>query len=104
MGEFMGCMIVLNIIAGILGLFFGYEIKVKKKIGLISDYKNKHIVNKDGYLNWVGSVEFIMGILMLVVALGTIITKLNAVIVIADIVLGIIFVAMHLIGDEKYSK
>lgn len=97
-------MVVLNIIAGILGLFFGYEIKVKKKVGLIGDYKNKHIINEKAYLNWVGSVELIVGILMLVVALGTIITKLNAVIVIADIVLGIVFVVMHLIADGKYSK
>ncbi len=77
---------------------------MKRKVGFIGDYKNKHIVNEKAYLDLVGSVEFIIGILMLVVAIGIITTKLKAIIVIADIILGIIFVAMHLIAEGKYSK
>lgn len=103
MGEFMGFMVMLNIIAGILSVYFGYEIRVNRKLDFISDYKNKHIVNQNAYLNWVGTSELTFGILMLAVALGTIISKSNLFIVIADVILAVIFVASLLIGDGKYS-
>lgn len=104
MGEFMGFMVMLNIIAGILSVYFGYEIKVNRKLGFISDYKNKHIVNQNAYLNWVGASELTFGALMLGVALGTIISKSNVFIVIADVILAVSFVASLLIGEGKYSE
>ncbi len=104
MGEFMGFMVMLNIIAGILSVYFGYEIKVNRKLGFISDYKNKHIVNQNAYLNWIGTSELIFGILMLVVALVTIISKSNFFIVVVDAILAVIFVGSLLIGDGKYSE
>ena len=104
MGEFMGFMIMLNIVAGILSVYFGYEIRVNKKLGFIGDYKNKHIVNQNAYLNWVGTSELIFGILMLFVALGTIISKSNLFIVIVDAILAVIFVASLLIGEGRYNK
>ncbi|MDO4535681.1 MAG: hypothetical protein Q4B63_07735 [Clostridium perfringens] len=100
----MGFMVMLNIIAGILSVYFGYEIRFNRKLGFINDYKNKHIVNKNAYLNWVGTSELVFGVLMLVVALGTIISKSNLFIVITDIMLAVIFGCSLLIGDGKYSR
>ena len=100
----MGFMVMLDIVAGILSVYFGYETKFNKRLDFVSDYKNKHIANQDAYLNWVGALELVFGILMLLVVLSTIIIRSNLFIVTMDVILAVAFVSLLLIGEGKYSE
>lgn len=94
----------ISFLAGVLLIVFGYLIKFKKKINLINDYKVKNIKDEEGYINWVGKTELIIGVLVtLFTSTGFIFNKVIELVVLNTvlIILLIIFLTM---GDKKYKS
>lgn len=94
----------ISFLAGVLLIVFGYLIKFKKKTNLINDYKVKNIKDEEGYINWVGKTELIIGVLVtLFTSTGFIFNKVIELVVLNTvlIILLIIFLTM---GDKKYKN
>lgn len=98
---------LLYIISGVVGIsliIIGYLIKYKKKTSLINDYKIKNIKNEEGYINWVGKTELIIGVLITLLTItGFIFNKVMGVVVLNTILI-ILLIILLTIGDKKYKK
>ena len=95
---------LLYIISGVVGIsliIIGYLIKYKKKTSLINDYKIK---NEEGYINWVGKTELIIGVLITLLTItGFIFNKVMGVVVLNTILI-ILLIILLTMGDKKYKK
>lgn len=95
------------IISGVVGIsliIIGYLIKYKKKTSLINDYKIKNIKNEEGYINWVGKTELIIGVLITLLTItGFIFNKVMGVVVLNTILI-ILLIILLTMGDKKYKK
>ncbi|MDU4890386.1 MAG: hypothetical protein E6344_10795 [Clostridium sp.] len=98
---------LLYIISGVVGIsliIIGYLIKYKKKTSLINDYKIKNIKNEEGYINWVGKTELIIGVLITLLTItGFIFNKVMGVVVLNTILI-ILLIILLTMGDKKYKK
>lgn len=98
---------LLYIISGVVGIsliIIGYLIKYKKKTSLINDYKIKNIKNEEGYINWVGKTELIIGVLITLLTItGFIFNKVMGVVVLNTILI-ILLIILLTMGDKKYEK
>ena len=94
----------ISALIGILLVIFGYQIKFKRKTGLINDYKIKNIKNEAGYTNWVGKTELIIGVLVTLFTItGFIFNKVIGVVVLNTILI-ILLIILLIMGDKKYKK
>ncbi|MBY0755324.1 DUF3784 domain-containing protein [Clostridium sardiniense] len=100
----MNFFIVLNLIVGALAIFFGYKIKFKKRSIFINDYKIKNIIDEKSYLNWIGLVLLAFGLLIIVIALVTFLSKSVLIAAIIDTILIVALIILLIYGDKKYSK
>lgn len=100
----MNFFIVLNLIVGALAVFFGYKIKFKKRSRFINDYKIKNIIDEKSYLNWIGLVLLAFGLLIIVIALVTFLSKSVLIVAIIDTILIVALIILLIYGDKKYRK
>jgi hypothetical protein len=104
--RFMNFLIGINFVLGLACIFLGYQIKFKHRIKLINGYKNKNknLINKNLYTNWIGASELVVGFLILVTAFITISIRSVAFISVTDITLIGILILLIMDGEKKYSK
>ena len=100
----MNLLIGINFILGLACIFLGYQIKFKKRIEFINNYKSKHLVDRDSYTSWIGASELVVGFLILVTAGITISIKSAAFMGVTDVVLIVILILLLIDGEKKYSK
>lgn len=89
---------------GILLVIFGYQIKFKRKTGLINDYKIKNIKDEVGYTNWIGKSELIIGLVIIILSIVAGVFNKAVELVVLDVVLIITLIVLLISGDRKYRK
>lgn len=96
---------VLNLLVGTLCIFYGYMIKFKKKTNFINGYDGKKIKNPSSYLNLIGSLEIIIGILMILsIVFFAFFIESVLIMAVIDFILIITLVTSLILADIKYSK
>lgn len=94
----------ISALIGILLVIFGYQIKFKRKTGLINDYKIKNIKDELGYTNWIGKSELIIGLVIIILSIVTGMLNRAMELVVLDIVLIITLIVLLISGDRKYRE
>lgn len=94
----------ISALIGILLVIFGYQIKFKRKTGLINDYKIKNIKDELGYTNWIGKSELIIGLVIIILSIVTGMLNRTMELVVLDIVLIITLIVLLISGDRKYRE
>lgn len=94
----------ISALVGILLVIFGYQIKFKRKTGLINDYKIKNIKDELGYTNWIGKSELIIGLVIIILSIVTGMLNRAMELVVLDIVLIITLIVLLISGDRKYRE
>lgn len=94
----------VHILGGAFLIYLGYQVKVKKDLNLITNYRKKNIKNESGYAKWIGNSEMIAGVAVIVAALVSYFAKNRTIISAADWILVVALITCLLIGDKKYKK
>jgi len=92
------------IFIGVLLIGFGYKIKFEGKTHLINNYNNKKLKDKKAYANWIGSIELIIGIMMVILGLMGFIIRSVKIIMSLHLGLTIILIILLIVGEIRYSK
>ncbi|AYE33944.1 DUF3784 domain-containing protein [Clostridium septicum] len=97
-------MYVFHILVGVFLIYLGYQVKIKKDLNLITNYRKKNIKNEKGYANWIGNSEMIAGVVLIISAIATYFTKEIMIISATDWVLVVGLIVSLLVADKKYKK
>lgn len=97
-------MYVFHILVGAFLIYLGYQVKIKKDLNLITNYRKKNIKNEKGYANWVGNSEMIAGVVLIISVIVTYFTKEIMIISATDWVLVVGLIVSLLVADKKYKK
>lgn len=99
----MKFIMIINIILGILSIFFGYQIKFKKRSSFINNYHSENIDDEISYLNFIGWLELTIGLLVLLITLVGYIIKSILFIIFMDLLVIVILISMLVLVDKKYK-
>ena len=93
-----------NIIAGILILLLGYNIKFKNRVELIKNYNPDSLKDEESYSNCLGIIKMIIGLTFILLGVVGFIVVNNIIIsIILDVLLIIIFIALLLWSYKRYK-